>query len=67
MINNAFVEQEDENQQHQPSRVVHALDQEDSESDELENKQHTDDDEVKDRFMMNKTPSQDMFYKNGRM
>lgn len=25
------------------------------------------DDNQRDRFMMNKTPSQDMFYKNGRM
>jgi len=46
---------------------VHALDQEESDSDEMEHKQVTDDDEGRERFMMNKTPSQDMFYKNGRM
>lgn len=68
MINNAFVEQDDDqHQQHQPARVVHALDQEESDSDEMEQKHITDDDEGRERFIMNKTPSQDMFYKNGRM
>lgn len=34
----------------------------------MDHKQGTDEeDNPRDRFIMNKTPSQDMFYKNGRM
>jgi len=65
MINQAFAENDDDQYQH--ARVVHALDQEESDSDDLEHKQQTDDDEGRERFMMNKTPSQDMFYKNSRI
>ena len=53
---NAFVDQEDD-QARQQSRIVHALDQEESDSDDMDHKQITDEEEARGTFMMNKTPS----------
>ena len=58
---------DDDEQLQQHARIIHALDQEESDSDEMDHKQGTDEEESRDRFMINKTPSQDMFYKNERM
>ena len=52
VVNQAFEEQDTD----QP-RIIHALDQEESDSEDGEHKQGTDEDEGRERFMMNKTPS----------
>ena len=47
--------------------AVQNIEQYDSDSEENAKGQTSEDEERRDRFVMNKTPSQDMFYKNGRI
>lgn len=63
LVNQAFFEQ-GTHQERQESDDK--FDQDDSDSEDITRKQGSDEDERdRERFMMNKTPSQDMFYKNG--